>query len=83
MDRTLTTGVARERFHPQAFDVHFHLQIEFFRCVRVFRNYHVSIGEGIWNGVGAGTRAFFIHLGGCFNTVEAELSLPDLMLLVH
>ena len=47
------------------------------------RNYHVSIEEGIWNGAGTGARAFFIYLGGRFNTVEAELSLPGLMLLVH
>ena len=51
--------------------------------MRVFKNYHVSIEVGIWNGAGAGAGAFFIHLGGRFNTVEAELSLPNLMLLVH
>ena len=51
--------------------------------MRVSGNYHVSIEEGIWNGAGTGARAFFIHLGGRFNTVEAELSLPGLMLLVH
>ena len=39
-------------------------------------NGHVSIEEGIWNGAGTGARAFFIHLGGRFNTVEAEPSLP-------
>ena len=47
------------------------------------RNCHVSIEEGIWNWAGAGARAFFIRLGGRFNTVEAELSLPCLVLLVH
>ena len=51
--------------------------------MRVSRSYHVSIEEGIWNGACAGARAFFIHLGGRFNTVEAELSLPGLMLLVY
>ena len=51
--------------------------------MRVFRDNHVSIEEGIWDWAGAGAGAFFIHLGGRFNTVEAELSLPDLMPLVH
>ena len=51
--------------------------------MRVFRNYHVSIEERVWNGAGADARAFFIHLGSRFNTFKAELSLPDLMLLVH
>ena len=46
-------------------------------------NDNVSIEEGIWNGAGTGARVFFIHLGGRFNTVEAELSIPGLMLLVH
>ena len=51
--------------------------------MRMTRNYHISIEKGIGNGAGAGAGAFFIHLGGHFNTVEAELSLPDLMRLVH
>ena len=51
--------------------------------MRVSRNDHVSIEEGIWNGAGTGARAFFIHLDGRFNTVEAELSLSGLMLLVQ
>ena len=51
--------------------------------MRASRNYRVSL-EGIWNGAGTtGARAFFIHLGGRFDTVEAELSLPGLMFLVH
>ena len=41
--------------------------------MRMSRNYHVSIEEGIWNGASTGARAFFIHLGGRFNTVKAEL----------
>ena len=49
--------------------------------MRSSRNYHVSIEERIWDGAGTGARAFFIHFGGRFNTVEAELSLPGLMLL--
>ena len=51
--------------------------------MRVPGNDYVSIEEGVWNGAGTGAGALFIHLGGRFNTVEAELSLPGLMLLVH
>ena len=46
-------------------------------------NDHVSIEEGVYNGTGTGAGAFFIHLGGRFNEVEAERSLLGLMLLVH
>ena len=51
--------------------------------MRASGNDHVSIEEGVWNGAGTGARAFFIHLGDRFNTLEAELSLPGLMFLVH
>ena len=51
--------------------------------MRVFRDNHVSIEERVGNWAGAGARAFFIHLGGRFNMVVAELSLSDLMPLVH
>ena len=51
--------------------------------MRVFRNNHVSIEERVRNWAGAGARAFFIHLGGHFKTVVAELSLLGLMPLVH
>ena len=44
-------------------------------------NDHVLIEEGVWNG--ASTGVFFIHLGGLFNAVEAELLRPGLMLPVH
>ena len=44
---------------------------------------HVSIKEGVWNGSGTDAGVLFLHLRGRFNTVEAELSLPGLMLLVH
>ena len=46
-------------------------------------NDHVSIKEGVWNGSGTGAGALFIHLGSRFSTVEAELLLSGLMLLVH
>ena len=51
--------------------------------MRTSRNDHVLIEEGVWNRAGTDADALFIHLGGSFNTVEAELSLPGLVLLVH
>ena len=49
----------------------------------VVRNHHASIEEMVCNGAGTDARAFFIHLGGRFKTVVAELSLSDLMPLVQ
>ena len=49
----------------------------------VVRNHHASIEERVRNGASTDARAFLIHLGPRLNTVEAELSLPDLMPLVH
>ena len=51
--------------------------------MRTSGNDHVLIEEGVWNGAGTGAVALFIHLGDRFNTVEAELSLPGLMLFVY
>ena len=51
--------------------------------MRVLGNDQVLIKEGVWNGSGTGAGALFIILDGRFNIVEAELSLPGLMLLVH
>ena len=49
----------------------------------VVRNHHASIEERVRNGTGTDARAFFIHLGGHFKTVVAELPLLDLMPLVQ
>ena len=51
--------------------------------MRTSGNDNVTVEEGVWNGTGAGAGALFIHLGGRFDTVEAELSPSGLMLLVH
>ena len=76
-------GLREDDFHPHSLDVHFHFKCKFGRGMGVPRNDHVSIEELIWDGAGTGARALFIHFGGRLNTVEAELSLPGLMLLVH
>ena len=50
-------------------------------CVGAPRIRHTPAEERIWNGAGA--NVLFIHLGCHLNTVEAELSLPGLLLLEH